>query len=57
MRRPSERETPLRHRFNLDRATDRARRLDMEADAELQLGHHARAEYLALRAAELRGAA
>ena len=31
-----------------------ASRLDRLADAELQLGHHVRAEFLATRAAELR---
>ncbi len=34
-----------------------ARFLDREADVELQHGHHARAEMLARRAAELRGLA
>lgn len=34
---------------------DLARRLDREADAELGMGHHAAAERLATRAAELRG--
>ena len=34
---------------------DLARRLDLEAGAELVLGHHAAAERLAHRAAELRG--
>jgi hypothetical protein len=33
-----------------------ARRLDLIANIELQHGHHARAEYLAVQAAELRGA-
>jgi len=36
---------------------DQARWLDLEAGAELQHGHHARAEHLARRAAELRGQA
>jgi hypothetical protein len=35
---------------------ERARVLDRFADAELQQGHHAAAEHLANRAAELRGA-
>ncbi len=34
---------------------DQARRLDLEADAELQHGHIARAEHLARQAAALRG--
>ncbi len=34
---------------------DQARWLDLEAGAELQHGHHARAEHLARRAAEMRG--
>lgn len=36
---------------------DAACRLDREADVEIQMGHHARAEFLAHRAAALRGAA
>ena len=35
---------------------DRARRLAVEADAELSAGHYAAAERLAWRAADLRGA-
>ena len=35
--------------------TDHARHLDRQADAELFAGHHAAAERLAWRAAELRG--
>ncbi len=34
---------------------DQIRRLDLEADIELQRGHHSAAERLAFRAAELRG--
>ncbi len=34
---------------------DRARRLNLEADVEMQRGHHDAAERLARRAAELRG--
>ena len=34
---------------------DQARRLLLESDAEMQAGHHAAAERLAHRAAELRG--
>ena len=33
-----------------------ARRLDLEADVELQLGHHLAAERLSVRAAQLREA-
>jgi hypothetical protein len=36
---------------------DQARRLAFEADLELQRGHHAAAERLAFRAAELQGLA
>ncbi len=36
---------------------DAACRLDREADAEIMLGHHERAEFLANQAAALRGAA
>ena len=36
-------------------AVDKACRLSVEADIELQLGHHDRAEYLAGRAMALRG--
>jgi len=36
---------------------DQAHWLDLETGAELQHGHHARAEHLARRAAELRGQA
>ena len=34
---------------------DQARRLLLESDAEMQAGHHAAAERLAHRAAEMRG--
>ena len=34
---------------------DQVRRLNLEADVELQRGHHAAAERLAFRAAQLQG--